>query len=422
MDIKTIILYALACLPAVLFWGFLYYKKNPDKLKLKTIIGTFLLGVFSLIPILLYQQFAMRWQRHLLTNYFVKELSEQPILAGLIEFAFTMLFIAVFVFILVALISLMLSLFRKSEFLNMYRGYLEETANFEIIAVIIGVIVIIETVVKIVFGVAGTGSILGVLMVMAVLEEYVKHLLVRIFNDHHLKSVDQAISFSIYVGLGFAFAENIFYLLIASQFSWAVLVGRSIFSTFGHLLFSALFGYYYGVAHFSHPITVDIESERHKLFELPKWMFKFIPVHGEKIFHTEKIIEGLLFAMGLHAIFNLAMAMQYVVAIPILFVGGYYVLDKIFQNKENRKNFGLIGTDVMPPGEYEMLITRINAIKWAQKIRQEREEHERKIHDLEEQSKWYRKTGRFSKRLTDYVLDEIIPLYGSTKKTKKKKR
>ena len=56
--------------------------------------------------------------------------------------------------------------------------------------------------------------------------------------------------------LGFAFAENTFYLIniwknLDVQTFTSVYLLRAVFSTFAHCLFSTIYGYYFGLALFS---------------------------------------------------------------------------------------------------------------------------------------------------------------------------
>lgn len=405
--IKEILYYALICLPAIVIWGMIYYYKDPYRLRKRELLGTFVLGILALLPLIVYVQIAQNLFAKLHTNSMISDLVQNPYFLGLMEFALTMLFMSVTIFLMISIITVFLTRLRKDNFKNIYRSTIEETANFELAAFVIGIVVLIETSIKATMGYAVIGSVVGVIMIMAVMEEYIKHLLVRMFNDNKLQSVDHAIAFSIFVGLGFAFAENIYYMTTMPLFNVWMFAGRSLFSTFGHVLFSAIFGYYYGVAHFSRPIAVNFEVEHHKLFSLPGWLFKIIPVKRKELFHAKKIAEGLLIAMILHAGFNLIMVFNLAMLAPVLFVGGYWILNKILKDKENKKVFGLIGTDIMPPGDYEKLVTQINAIKWSQQIARERAEREKKIAELKKEQQIHRRLGRFSIRLLDYIADEL---------------
>ncbi len=102
------------------------------------------------------------------------------------------------------------------------------------------------------------GSLLAFTFV-GVIEEYMKHLVVKKADQGFFRNIDDAIEFSIIAALGFSFVENIlyFYYIWVYQGLDILLVSfvfRSIFSTFAHILFSGIYGYFYGIAYFADPI------------------------------------------------------------------------------------------------------------------------------------------------------------------------
>jgi len=111
-------------------------------------------------------------------------------------------------------------------------------------------------------------------MIVGVIEEYMKHLSVRATDDDKFMNIDDAIEYSIIAALGFAFIENImyFYFIWIHQGVDALFISfifRSIFSTFAHILFSGIYGYFYGIAHFAKPILEE-SVITHKKFPLAR--------------------------------------------------------------------------------------------------------------------------------------------------------
>ena len=185
-------------------------------------------------------------------------------------------------------------------------------------------------------------------MFVGVLEEYMKNVVVRVSDRNHLRNIDDAIEFCVIAALGFAFIENImyfFYIWTYQGFESLFLsfIFRSIFSTFAHIFFSGIYGYYYGIAHFASPIfQEEIREKRHWIL---RWFHKVFHLRAAtRIFKEEKILEGLVFAVLLHAFFNVFLEIGWTfVIVPYLFVG-YSILSYLFKKKENHKIYERLET------------------------------------------------------------------------------
>lgn len=177
-------------------------------------------------------------------------------------------------------------------------------------------------------------------MLVGIFEEYLKNLVVRIVDRGRFKTIDDAIEFSIIAALGFAYIENILYFTNiwdtqgTEDFIIAV-VFRSIFSTFAHILFSGIYGYYYGMAYFCNPIFQ--EEIRKKRFILLRVLHRISHFRLPTLFYEEKVLEGLLMSVTMHAFFNIILEMGWTVMIvPYLFIG-FITLSYLFDKKENHK-------------------------------------------------------------------------------------
>ncbi len=187
-------------------------------------------------------------------------------------------------------------------------------------------------------------SVVITFMIVGAIEEVMKMLAVRSVDKNRIKTIDDSIEFFIIAALGFSFTENILYFYNI----WVVhgadnlvlpFLFRSSFSTFAHLLFSGILGYYYGVAHFAKPILQEELRKGRKHNILTKLQEKF-GFKKEKIFYREKLLEGLIIAIGLHALFNIFLEMGLTFMIIIFLFGGNAALNYLFNKKENHKNYG----------------------------------------------------------------------------------
>ncbi len=185
-------------------------------------------------------------------------------------------------------------------------------------------------------------SVILTFMFVGIIEEMMKLISVKVVDDDEIVSVDDAIEFFIIAALGFSFTENIlyFYNIWITQGPNNLLLPflfRSSFSTLAHIIFSGILGYYYGIAHFAAPILQkEIKANRkhwtvvlHKIFNFRK----------DRMFHEEKILEGLLISIGLHAIFNILLEMNWTFVIIPFLVSGYITLSYLFAKKENHRNY-----------------------------------------------------------------------------------
>jgi len=267
----------LACVPAAI-WGYIFYKKDPVYKPRAAL--TFLMGMISVLPILLYK---WSWQFFPDINVFTYTDQMTTDLLG-----FT------------ALLALPL------------------------------------------------GTVMA-FMFVGVIEEYMKHVVVEKTDKGFFRNIDDSIEFAIMAALGFAFIENIlyFYYIWASQGAEVLFISfifRSVFSTFVHILFSGIYGYFYGIAYFADPIwSEEQRKKRHKIID---WMHNILHLRKNRVFATEKVAEGLLIAVVLHALFNILLEMQLTFFMVPFLIFGYSYLAHLFQKKENLKGYGyIVGED-----------------------------------------------------------------------------
>lgn len=261
----------LACIPA-LIWGYIFYKKHPEKRTITAV--TFLAGAIAVFPILIYK---FLWQFFPWINAF-----------------------------------------RVADF---YKNDVIGFSNLMILPL----------------------SVIITFMMVGVIEEVLKLFSVKIADDDEIKNIDDSIEFFILAALGFSFTENIlyFYNIWITQGAsnlFMPFLFRSSFSTFAHLMFSGVLGYYYGIAHFAGAVLQEEIKSKRKFYT--RILHRTLSVRRIKLFHEELILEGLLVAVGLHAIFNIFLEMNLTFLIVPFLVSGYITLNYLFNKKENHKEYG----------------------------------------------------------------------------------
>ena len=182
------------------------------------------------------------------------------------------------------------------------------------------------------------------LIFLAFAEEYSKHLIVRFTDDDSIRSIDDAIEFSIIVGLAFAFAENVllYFPRLLAEGDTPTLLLRSVLTVLMHAIASGIFGYFYGLAHFS---VEEIRRRHGGRGPVYRWLHRVFLFRRERLYHEAKMFEGLVLAGTYHATFNIA-ANQGRIGVMLGLVGAgcaflYYLLGL----KSNREKLGEISAE-----------------------------------------------------------------------------
>jgi len=222
------------------------------------------------------------------------------------------------------------------EGLGLFTGLYEEPLNF------LGVGVFLTAFVAL-FHWFGLSVLAFSVIFLAFAEEYSKHLIVRFTDDESIRSIDDAIEFSVIVGLAFAFAENVllyFPRFLAEQ-NTAMLLMRSTLTVLMHAVASGIFGYFYGLAHFSSHEVRSGHGGRGPIYRALHRAFLF---RRESLYHEAKMFEGLILAGTFHATFNLAASQGRVGVMLVLVGGGSAFLYYLLGQKANRMRIGDISS------------------------------------------------------------------------------
>ena len=299
---------------------------------------SFVAGMLSVIPIKLYEKYWDTGVFYLAHTNLFKHLSDVLAvnsLNSLLAYLVATVVVMLGIFVFVAAMMLLLEVCSGDNSAGVYKDKLRKVFESPFFFISVGVLC---------GGIAFISSLslhekVWLFMMVGMLEEFTKHLVLRFADEEKIHSVGEAIQFSIVVALGFAFVENVQYFAAMSQnplLSWPefmLLVGlRSLVSVGAHVSFSAILGYFYGVAKFATNIyQQEVLEHRHKAIE---WMHRVLHLKGEVLFHEQKMMEGVLLAMILHAAYNSLLEFGYVsLALPFIAVLLFLVSYLLHQKK-----------------------------------------------------------------------------------------
>ncbi len=147
------------------------------------------------------------------------------------------------------------------------------------------------------------------IVVVGLSEEFFKYLSVRltVYNTREIDEPIDGIVYSTAVALGFATVENMIYMF---SLGWKVIFIRSILTTLGHVVFSAMWGY-------------------------PLYKTKMT---GKKRF----IITGILLAALFHGLYDIFITSNYLIGILIaivIIVVLYFIMNREISEAEKESPF-----------------------------------------------------------------------------------
>lgn len=177
------------------------------------------------------------------------------------------------------------------------------------------------------------------LLTVGIVEELVKSGVVRVIDKTKIgiHTVNDALKYSILAGLGFAFTENIFYFYYIWQSSGIYgllfpLVFRSVFTVCAHMIFSGIYGYYFGIAKFANPIL----QQKLWLGERARFVGFASKIFGLDEGETYKELirlKGLIIAMGLHAAYNFFLEFAILTPVILIVLAGFSYLLYLMAHK-----------------------------------------------------------------------------------------
>ncbi len=209
---------------------------------------------------------------------------------------------------------------------------------------------------------------LAIIIFLGSLEEIFKQTFLRTVDSKWLiiQTVNDSIKFSMIAALGFSFAENIypyFYGLIKAgnyQDLMGAFLVRSLFTSAMHMAVSGIFGYYYGMSKFAIDFREQSKWTGEKMY-LTQFITSIFNIPQSEAYREQKILHGLLIAMGIHAAFNFLVHYQLVLPALLLVIASFGYLLLLM----NRKAGNLIlTTDIdkdrqMLPKKDEDVVTEL---------------------------------------------------------------
>lgn len=187
-------------------------------------------------------------------------------------------------------------------------------------------------------------------IIVAVIEETAKNLIVRALDRRHpeyIQTISSALKLSVCAGLGFSFAENIFYFFNIwinpdLHFSdlFATFIFRSVFTMCGHMVFSGIFGYYFGLGKFSADLTEFAHFEGKQL-PLVHWVSKMTGKMPFEAARDLKNLKGLFIAMTLHVLFNVSLDLEHKLPSILIVIGSALYIVYLLQTKSGHLLFSI---------------------------------------------------------------------------------
>lgn len=180
---------------------------------------------------------------------------------------------------------------------------------------------------------------IGIFIVVGILEEIVKQSMLRYADKKTLliRTINDSIKFSFVAGLGFSFAENIKYfyqIWSAGGISELIVpyVFRSIFTACAHMVFSGIFGYFYGIAKFSIVYT-DQQKLTQKRMIISRILKRIFRIAETQVVKEQMILKGLFIAIVMHAIFNFLLQLNIILPVIIYIAASFALLLYLLKRK-----------------------------------------------------------------------------------------
>ena len=334
----------------ILAWLYFFQKKNPEKRSY--VFLTFVAGMLAVIPIKLYEAYwdtAVLYFEHINLFRYMEALAHLPNLSKFLAYITINAIVGIGFFVFTGLLMFLLEIGTRDNTLTVFKSKVKKALESPLFFISIGIICgIVAFFLSSVFQ-----NRIWFFVVVGMLEEFVKHLVLRFSDEEKVRSVDDALSFAIIVALGFSFVENVVYFHnFAALASTGVkqlsifFVLRSTISVMAHVCFSAILGYFYGVAKFSREIYQE-EVQQHK-HPIIKQLHRIIHLKGSTMFHEEKMMEGMVLAMACHAVFNGLLEFgKTTLMIPFLMILFFLVLS-LFHRKKIHTHTGISARKLLP--------------------------------------------------------------------------
>ncbi len=181
---------------------------------------------------------------------------------------------------------------------------------------------------------------IAMFILFAALEEIIKMYVIISIDKRTLliKTLGDSIKFALASALGFAFAENIYYLYqywptISTGDLVNMYVFRSIFTACAHMIFSSIFGYHYGIGKFAIDITAQNKITGSSSSTFEKIISKVLGLPLSQAFQQKMALKGLVLAISIHATYNYLLQFNKMLPVIIFVILGYAYLRYLLSRK-----------------------------------------------------------------------------------------
>lgn len=311
--------YSIVLALATFIWGWVFYKREYHPQPFKVIAMSFIAGLFSMLPVFGYKYVYVHFLPQLSEVRILQSLMDSAILSGLFFFLLNMLIVTIMLTAFAGIITLILSLFKLETLQNIENTLKDDEFEYVTMSSMIALLIFGERLLEKFLDVAIIHTMIGVIMFLAIIEEYVKHLTVRFIDDKKLKDVDDAITLSIVVGLAFSFIETIIYAVTVKDM--ALILPRALLTMPVHVIASGIFGYYYGLARFATPILKA--GNKKKKYQIRfEWFHTLLRMKRTEVYEEEKTAQGLIMATVFHTTANVLFELNLAfITVPLIVVG-----------------------------------------------------------------------------------------------------
>lgn len=358
---KLFLIFSLGLIPLVL-WGSYFYLKNPRKEDGLSVAKIFGLGTISILPVILFHTWLVgnvEKKLELAWSIFA-----HPFLKAAFELSMLVLFIVAFasIFALLSQLAIAFSRQKPEEHRIRKTSVYKKLYNLTPILVLFVVLLTVDGISNITLQKSVVLSVIGSIIIFAALEEYFKYMINPFLVKTKIHSIGTAMVHALYVGLAFAFIENLlfFYVNSESENLQGILVFRTFFTTLLHIGASGVLGYFYGMSLFSGSILTNYEIEKGK-YNLPFWLSGLFK--KETIHQSVAVSRGFFIAALIHSLFNILLNFGFKTlagGLVITLTAGVIML---LRSKTCQVQYGLIGTTVMPEIDFQALRLKIAVLK-----------------------------------------------------------
>ncbi|MFH0820396.1 MAG: PrsW family glutamic-type intramembrane protease [Candidatus Peregrinibacteria bacterium] len=354
----------------IALWGIYFYDKNPRRQPIPEIIKIFLMGLFSIVPVILFHQYFLGF----LTNQLATALGIEPfsIVISILELVLLVLFILFFILLFALIQSSILKTLYHLPWWNNFKTVAQKLYHLTPLLIFFVLFLVIELAFNFTLKTDFILSLAGSTIIFAVLEEYFKYIINPFLVYKRLNTVGSAIVNALYIGLAFAFVENILFFVN----NWTnpdltfIFVYRSLFTTLLHVCASGLLGYFYGLSLFAKPIVANYEIEKSQYSTLTS-LRALLGVRKKSIFQSVSVTQGFFVAAMVHALFNLLLYLDFKVIAAIGIVAFSGLIVYLLNLKSSNIQYGLVGTATMPEEDFENLRLQVSVLQHVQEIQKQ---------------------------------------------------